>query len=183
MLKIIRVFTTSLRQNANPSAQFKQKVITFDSFGIFNMFKWPLRIKTIQHDSCHMDWKLKVIPNKIFFFNSLSRLVEQVLNDYQWCVNPNPDPDLELFELDSDSDLDSELETLCQLHYCEALNPMSSNWAISNEWSWLLSIYNDHDQLQPSNYTLKNSDDTTRWTMLPQHFVKPLHTLWEILCW
>ncbi len=33
------------------------------------------------------------------------------------------------------------------------------------------------------NTLLENSDDTTRWIMLPQHlhFVKPLHTLWEIL--
>ena len=28
---------------------------------------------------------------------------------------------------------------------------------------------------------LENCDDTTRWTLLPQHFVKPLYTLREIL--
>ena len=31
------------------------------------------------------------------------------------------------------------------------------------------------DLSQVLAYTLRKSDDTTRWTMLPQHFVKPLH--------
>ncbi len=82
MLKIIRVFTTTLRQNANPSAQFKQKVITFDSFGIFNMFKWPLRIKTIQHDSCHMGctWKILHSTKEIIVITG----VKPAFQKYRW---------------------------------------------------------------------------------------------------
>ena len=50
-------------------------------------------------------------------------------------------------------------------------------------WPWYSALPSAEKSNRPhyQSTLLENSDDTIRWTMLSQHFVKPLHTLWNLV--